>query len=78
MNTERIVDRTAGWLGIAFLVVLLTSEAALSLPDEHGSAASVATFYAAHRAVNRLCTKPAHATSSQRFVNTAPTSRLIR
>lgn len=51
MSTERIVNRTAGWLGIAFLVLLLTSEAALSLPDEHASAASVATFYAAHRAV---------------------------
>ena len=51
MTSERIVDRTAGWLGIAFLVLLLASEAALSLPDEHASAATVATFYAAHRAV---------------------------
>ena len=49
MTSERIVDRTAGWLGIAFLVLLLASEAALSLPDEHASAAAVATFYAAHR-----------------------------
>lgn len=51
MTAERIVDRTAGWLGIAFLVLLLASEVALSLPDEHASAATVATFYAAHRAV---------------------------
>ena len=51
MNRERIVDRTAGWLGIAFLVLLLASEIVLSLPDEHASAATVATFYAAHRAV---------------------------
>lgn len=51
MTSERIVDRTAGWLGIAFLVLLLASEAVLSLPDEHASATTVATFYAAHRAV---------------------------
>jgi hypothetical protein len=51
MTSERIIDRTAGWLGIAFLVLLLASEAALSLPDEHASAATVATFYTAHRAV---------------------------
>jgi hypothetical protein len=51
MNRERIVDRTAGWLGIAFLVLLLASEIALSLPDEHALAVTVATFYAAHRAV---------------------------
>src|SRR2546430_17470602 len=51
MTAERIVDRTAGWLGIAFLVLLLASEAALVLPDEHASAATVASFYAAHRAV---------------------------
>src|SRR2546430_17027734 len=50
MTAERIVDRTAGWLGIAFLVLLLASEAALVLPDEHASAATVASFYAAHRA----------------------------
>jgi hypothetical protein len=51
MTSARIVDRTTGWLGIAFLVLLLASEAALSLPDEHASAATVAAFYAAHRAV---------------------------
>jgi hypothetical protein len=51
MTSARITDRTAGWLGITFLVLLLASEAALSLPDEQASAATVATFYAAHRAV---------------------------
>ena len=49
MSSERTTDRTAGWLGIAFLLVLLASEAALSLPDEHASAQAVATFYAEHR-----------------------------
>jgi hypothetical protein len=34
------VDRTAGWLGAAFLITLLGSEAALSLPDEQAAAAS--------------------------------------
>jgi hypothetical protein len=51
MASERIVDRTAGWLGVAFLIALLASEAALSLPDEHATAQTVATFYATHRAV---------------------------
>ena len=50
MASARIIDRTAGWLGIGFLVLLLASEAALSLPDEHAPAATVAAFYAAHRA----------------------------
>src|SRR5262245_16617332 len=49
-SQQRIVDRTAGWLGVAFLVTLLASEAALSLPDEHATAPTVAAFYAAHRA----------------------------
>jgi FtsH-binding integral membrane protein len=48
---DRTVDRTAGWLGIAFLVTLLGSEAALSLPDENASDAVVAAFYQAHRPV---------------------------
>jgi hypothetical protein len=43
------VDRTAGWLGVAFLVTLLGSEAVLSLPDETASPAAVAGFYAEHR-----------------------------
>ena len=51
MSSDRTVDRTAGWLGIAFLVLLLASEITLSLPDEHATAAAVAAFYAAHRAV---------------------------
>jgi hypothetical protein len=50
MTSDRIVDRTAGWLGVAFLVTLLVSEAVLSLPDEHATASAVAQFYAAHRA----------------------------
>jgi hypothetical protein len=49
MPAERIADRTAGWLGVAFLVTLLASEVALTLPDEHATASTVATFYAAHR-----------------------------
>jgi len=51
MISRWAVDRTAGWLGVGFLVTLLASEAALSLPDEHTPAAAVATFYAEHRAV---------------------------
>src|SRR3954467_13903706 len=51
MTSDRIVDRTAGWLGVAFLVTLLASEAALSLPDEHATASAVASFYAGHRPV---------------------------
>ena len=47
----RFADRAAGWLGVAFLVTLLASEAALSLPDEHATAFAVASFYAAHRPV---------------------------
>lgn len=41
-------DPTAGWLGIGFLVLLLGSEGALTLPDSDASAASVADFYAQH------------------------------
>jgi hypothetical protein len=51
MTSTRIVDRTSGWLGVAFVVLLLASEAALSLPDEHATAQAVAIFYAAHREV---------------------------
>jgi hypothetical protein len=51
MTSPRIVDRTAGWLGVAFLVTLLASEAALTLPDETAADTSVATFYQAHRTV---------------------------
>ena len=49
MSNERIVDRTAGRIGIAFILLLLAGEAALSLPDEHASAPTVAAFYAEHR-----------------------------
>ena len=41
-------DRTAGWLGVGFLVLLLGSEAALTLPDADASDASVADFYSQH------------------------------
>jgi hypothetical protein len=51
MISRWAVDRTAGWLGVGFLVTLLASEAALSLPDERTPAETVATFYAEHRAV---------------------------
>jgi hypothetical protein len=44
-----VVDRAAGWLGVAFLVTLLGSEAALTLPDETADPATVASFYAEHR-----------------------------
>jgi hypothetical protein len=50
-TADRTVDRTAGWLGVAFLVTLLGSEAALTLPDEDASDAVVAAFYQAHRPV---------------------------
>src|SRR5262245_11323642 len=51
MISRWTVDRTAGWLGVGFLVTLLASESVLSLPDERTPAESVATFYAEHRAV---------------------------
>jgi hypothetical protein len=47
----RFTDRTAGWLAVAFIVTLLASEAALSLPDERATAAAVAEFYTTHRGV---------------------------
>ena len=51
MSVDRswTVDRTAGWLGVAFLLTLLGSEAALTLPDESAAAGAVASFYAEHR-----------------------------
>jgi hypothetical protein len=51
MAPDRTIDRTAGWLGVAFLVALLGSEAALTLPGEDASDAAVAAFYQAHRPV---------------------------
>ncbi|NUR08854.1 MAG: hypothetical protein HOQ22_07210 [Nocardioidaceae bacterium] len=48
MGDGWVRDRTAGWFGIGFLVLLLGSEGALTLPDADASAASVADFYDAH------------------------------
>ena len=43
-------DRLAAALAFGFIVLLLSSELVLSLPDEMASASLVATFYAEHRA----------------------------
>jgi hypothetical protein len=51
METSWPADRRAGWLGTGFLVLLLASEGALTLPDEGATASAVASFYAEHRAV---------------------------
>ena len=51
MTSPRPLDRTAGWLGVATLVALLASEAALTLPDVDATPSAVAAFYAAHRVV---------------------------
>ena len=51
MEESWAADRRAGWLGLGFLVLLLASEGALTLPDEGASASSVASFYTEHRAV---------------------------
>src|SRR3954453_14617125 len=51
MTTPRLVDRTAGWLGVASLLTLLASEIALTLPDVDATPSAVAGFYAAHRGV---------------------------
>jgi hypothetical protein len=42
-------DRLGAALAWSFVVVLLVSEAALTLPDESASPAAVASFHAAHR-----------------------------
>ena len=45
-------DRTAAWLGVAFVGAAVGPvEAASTLPDVGASAVSVATFYAEHRSV---------------------------
>jgi hypothetical protein len=44
-------DRAAGALAAGFVVLLLATELVLALPDESDSPASVASFYAAHRAL---------------------------
>jgi hypothetical protein len=49
VDVPRAVDRVAGWLGVASLVTLLGSEAALTLPNETAAPATLASFYADHR-----------------------------
>ena len=52
--THKVVrkpDRTAGALAAGFVLLLLASELVLTLPDEADSPASVANFYAGHRAL---------------------------
>jgi uncharacterized membrane protein len=48
-RSPRTPDRAAASLAAAFIVLLLTTEAVLSLPDETADTAVVATFYTAHR-----------------------------
>ena len=48
-SSDRTPDRLAAALAGAFVLLLLATEAVLSLPDETASADVVATFYAAHR-----------------------------
>ncbi len=43
------LSRSSGWLALSFVVVLLFSEAALSLPDATATEAEVAAFYSDHR-----------------------------
>ena len=47
----RTPDRLAGWLAIAFIVILLATELVLTLPDEADSPTVVARFYAEHQAL---------------------------
>jgi len=49
-ESVRKPDRVAGALAAGFVVVLLATEAALTLPDETANPGTVASFYAAHRA----------------------------
>lgn len=52
--THKVVrkpDRTAGALAAGFVLLLLATELVLTLPDEADSPASVANFYAGHRAL---------------------------
>ena len=44
-------DRLGAALAFGFIVLLLSSELVLSLPDEMASPSLVATFYAEHRAI---------------------------
>jgi hypothetical protein len=44
-------DRVGAALGAGFIVLLLATELVLTLPDETDTSSTVATFYAAHRAL---------------------------
>jgi hypothetical protein len=44
-------DRLGAMLALGFIVLLLSTELVLTLPDETDSATLVATFYATHRAI---------------------------
>jgi hypothetical protein len=49
-KSPRKPDRVAGALAAGFVVLLLATEAMLTLPDETATPAAVASFYATHRA----------------------------
>jgi hypothetical protein len=49
-RTGRTPDRLGGALAVGFIVLLLATEVVLSLPDEGALPATVAAFYAKHRA----------------------------
>jgi hypothetical protein len=48
-ESAREPDRVAGALAVGFVVLLLTTELVLSLPDGTDSSSFVASFYATHR-----------------------------
>ena len=50
-DPDRTPDRLAGWLAVAFIVLLLATELVLTLPDEADSPTFVAQFYAEHQAL---------------------------
>jgi uncharacterized membrane protein len=49
-ESVRMPDRVAGALAAGFVVLLLATEAVLTLPDETANPGTVASFYATHRA----------------------------
>jgi hypothetical protein len=49
-ESVRQPDRVAGALAAGFVVLLLATEAVLTLPDETANRGTVASFYASHRA----------------------------
>jgi hypothetical protein len=49
-ESVRKPDRVAGALAAGFVVILLATEAVLTLPDETANPRTVASFYATHRA----------------------------